>query len=125
MAPEVIKLSLFSKSSDVWRYYTCLTPPDLYRSTVTEYIYLLLFISTLHPEYVTPLASFVLRENTRIFLSLRLSSQFRRVTVGAADRRGSLPGDRRAGGGLRCCNEQADTPHPLDVPWTFRSAAGR
>lgn len=55
----------------------------------------------------------------------RLSSQLRGAAVGAADRRGSLPGDRRAGGRLRCRHEQAHASHPVHVPRAFRSAAGR
>lgn len=51
--------------------------------------------------------------------------QFRGATVGAADRRGPLPRDRRSGCGVRRRHEQTNPPHPVNVPRALRSAAGR
>lgn len=57
--------------------------------------------------------------------ALLLLIQLWRSAVGAADRRGAIQRDRRAGRCLRSCRQQAHAAHPFHVPRTLRSAHGR
>lgn len=126
MAPEVIRLSRFSKSSDVWRCRGRAGGPRgvgistgeragsqraggggstaWWDGGVTP---------TLRPMLGPPPAQPV------------PVLQFWGAAVGTADRGGAVPGDRRAGRGLRRGHEQVDAAHSLHLPRALRPPAGR
>uniref|UniRef100_A0A6I8NB41 mitogen-activated protein kinase kinase kinase n=1 Tax=Ornithorhynchus anatinus TaxID=9258 RepID=A0A6I8NB41_ORNAN len=101
MAPEVIRLSLFSKSSDVWRCR----------------------------EGWAGLEEWARGGGGPREPALRLTVphhvQFRGAALGAADGGGAVSRDRRPRRGLWGGHEQADPAHPLYLPRALRPPPGR
>lgn len=111
MAPEVIKSSLFSKGSDVWRYDN--NTPTLQRKTSFFFFF---YLHSLFPSFSVTFSS---------PLCLRVIHQLRCAAVGAPHRGGSVPRDRRPGRGLRRGSQQVNSPHSFHLPRTLCQAHGR